>query len=126
MRIANLIIAAIFAWCVIVQYNDPDPLAWMFVYGAAAAMAALAAFGRFYPGALLLLAGVCLFWMGSLSGGVQEFLGLGGDPRMLFQGMGPDRPWVEQTREFGGLAVILICSLAYFWLSRQSVELRAA
>ncbi len=126
MRFTNLAIAAVFAWCAIVQYNDPDPLAWILVYAAAAGMAGLAAFGRFYPILPGLLAGICLFWMGSLSGGVQEFLGLGGDPRLLFQSMSPDRPWVEESREFIGLAVILLCCLAYLRLGLRSEDSRPA
>lgn len=34
--ILNLIVAAFFFLCAIVQYNDPDPLLWMMVYTVAA------------------------------------------------------------------------------------------
>lgn len=35
MRAANLVFAALFLFSVAVQYNDPDPLQWMAIYGAA-------------------------------------------------------------------------------------------
>ena len=34
--VANLAVAAFFAFFAIVQYNDPDPLLWMIVYALAA------------------------------------------------------------------------------------------
>ena len=34
MRIANFLFAALFGLAVVVQYNDPDPVRWMAMYGA--------------------------------------------------------------------------------------------
>ena len=74
MRYVNLIIAALFAWSAILQYNDPDPWLWIAMYAAAAVMAGLAAFGRYPLPALVLLSAACLVWMGLLAGGVVDFL----------------------------------------------------
>ena len=46
------------------QWNDPDPLVWISIYGYAALMSALAAFGR-YP-VPLLLAGAVAGFIGGL------------------------------------------------------------
>ncbi len=48
--------AALFALSVAVQYNDPDPLYWMAIYGLALALALSAALGRapFVPNAAAL------------------------------------------------------------------------
>jgi hypothetical protein len=35
MRVANFVFAALFSFSVVVQYNDPDPMVWMAIYGAA-------------------------------------------------------------------------------------------
>ncbi len=35
MRVANVVAAALFALSVAVQHNDPDPIRWMAIYGAA-------------------------------------------------------------------------------------------
>ena len=37
LRIANVLFALLFAFSVVVQYNDPDPIRWMAIYGAALA-----------------------------------------------------------------------------------------
>jgi hypothetical protein len=34
-RYASWAMAALFAICVALQYNDPDPIRWMLIYGAA-------------------------------------------------------------------------------------------
>src|SRR6185503_18124067 len=43
-RAANLALALVFTGFAAVQYNDPDPVRWMAVYGAAAVVCGLAAF----------------------------------------------------------------------------------
>lgn len=118
-RWLNLAVAAVFAWAAIVQYNDPDPMLWVAVYAGGAAMAVLAFAGRYYMPALLLLGAVILFWMGTLAGGVQDFLAQG-DAGLLFAGMSPERPYVELTREFLGLSLILASVLVYLGLARQA------
>lgn len=37
MRIASLLMGMFFLFCAALQYNDPDPIRWMFVYLAASA-----------------------------------------------------------------------------------------
>ncbi len=62
----NLVVAAFFALFVIVQYNDPDPLFWMIVYGVAALACVLHHLKRLPPeaaagyGVLVLLLGLYL------------------------------------------------------------------
>ena len=42
MKILNYVMAAAFIFSVIVQFNDPDPLLWMLIYGLAGAACVLA------------------------------------------------------------------------------------
>ena len=42
-RLLNGLMAVLFAVAVVVQFNDPDPLRWVAVYGAALTVSALAA-----------------------------------------------------------------------------------
>lgn len=125
LRLVNLAIAAIFLWCAIVQYNDPDPWLWIAVYAGASAMAGLAAFNRYYLPALVILAAACLVWMALLFAGVVDFLAQG-DMGLLFTGMSPDRPYVELTREFGGLACIFLTCLIYLYLGRRRAPAETA
>ena len=45
-RVADALFLLIFAFSVIVQYNDPDPSSWMAIYGAAAIACSLSLMGR--------------------------------------------------------------------------------
>lgn len=56
MRWASIAMAAVFALAVVVQWNDPDPLMWMLLYGAAAAVSLAAGFGMRFPRGTLALA----------------------------------------------------------------------
>ena len=71
MRIAAGIMCAVFVLSAIVQLNDPDPLLWIVLYGAAALLAGAAATGRipFWPNAVATAVFVVLtfWWLPSLS-----------------------------------------------------------
>ena len=62
LRISNLLFALLFAFSVVVQANDPDPLRWMAIYGAATA--ACVAWDRLAlpRGVAALIGGLALAW----------------------------------------------------------------
>lgn len=86
MRLLAGLLAVLFLYAVVVQFNDPDPVQWMLVYGAAAVLSALAAARRlaFWPP--LVLAGVALAWAGAvLPPALAQDLSLAAEePRELF------------------------------------------
>ena len=45
-RAANAVLCVLFLFAVAVQYNDPDPIRWMAMYGSAAVCCLLALIGR--------------------------------------------------------------------------------
>ena len=49
--VLNLVVAALFAFFSIVQYNDPDPLLWMMIYAIAALACVLFHLDRLPPAA---------------------------------------------------------------------------
>lgn len=75
-RITAGVMTALFALSVVVQWNDPDPLAWMAIYGLAAVMSGLAAAGRvpLAPNAMALaiFVALTLLWVPSLVGARSE------------------------------------------------------
>jgi hypothetical protein len=94
--------AALFTFAAAVQYNDPDPLRWMAVYGLAAVACVLAVTGRLprlLPGLLGLGA---LLWAGTLAPGVVGRVSVG----ELFQSYGMRSETVEEGREMGGLLIV--------------------
>jgi hypothetical protein len=112
MAIAHRIAAGLFALCVVLQWNDPDPLAWMAVYGAAALLAARAAGRRAPRPAVIALLVLAAGWMLTLLPGVAEFA-RHGDPGLIAASMQAAEPWIEEAREFAGLGLILgWCALA--------------
>ena len=71
LRIGAAVMSLFFLLCAAVQWNDPDPVVWLGVYGMAAGLAAAAAFGRLplVPNALALafFAGMTAAWAPSPS-----------------------------------------------------------
>jgi len=47
MRYLHAVMFLLFLFCCAVQYNDPDPLTWISLYGYAAILTGLAAFGKY-------------------------------------------------------------------------------
>ena len=96
--------AALFAFAAAVQYNDPDPLRWMAIYGLAMLACGLALTGglpRLLPALLGLIA---LVWAGTLAPGVVGRVSVG----ELFQSYGMLSPPVEEGREMGGLLIVAV------------------
>lgn len=102
MRIFAGIWAVLFAVFVVLQYNDPDPMQWMFIYGTATAVCAAYALGHPLRGTALAAAGVALVW-GLLL--IPDFAGKV-VPSDMFQSMKAERPEIEEEREAGGLFLV--------------------
>lgn len=66
VRIANLVMLVLFLFWAGFQYNDPDGLVWMGVYGAAAIACVLYVMGRLPQMLALMYAGLCLVWASAL------------------------------------------------------------
>ena len=73
-RVSAVLLFGVFA---LVQWNDPDPLAWIAVYGSAAATAAAADLGYRPPVLAGGLAIVCAVWMATLLPGLLSFVAQG-------------------------------------------------
>jgi hypothetical protein len=107
MKIVNILLALLFASFAAVQFNDPDPLIWIFIYGAVAILCALASFGIYVRGVMIVLllayAGYsCLFIDGTMTWLSQE------DKSILFDDLSKmQHPYIEEAREFLGLLICL-------------------
>lgn len=103
LRLASAVMALLFVTCVVLQYNDPDPLPWMTVYGAAAILSVVhARRRRVAPAFPLGVAAVALawgVWIAAEIDGSFEWFRLG-------QSMQAGTPQIEQSRESLGLFVI--------------------
>jgi len=115
MKIINIVIAVLFLLFAFFQLNDPDGFTWAVLYGYVAIMAILAVFGRY--NLALLLPGVAIFglYFIYLIPSVFEFFTSGED---LMNRMAPEKMYIEQTREAGGLLLGLM-ALTYLVVSRK-------
>ncbi|MFY0654553.1 MAG: transmembrane 220 family protein [Cyclobacteriaceae bacterium] len=116
MKILKLFFGVLFLTFVIVQYNDPDPLLWMVIYGIVSAMFFLSAFNIYSSKITLwvIIAGA-LFSLIYIPG-VYDYFTMGQAAEIVAK-MKVDKPYVEETREFGGLWIAI---LALIYLYKKS------
>jgi Transmembrane family 220, helix len=107
---------------VIVQFNDPDPLFWITFYGACALVPVLS---------FLKLNNKPLFYACLVFGVIALFISFEGaleytnhyKDESLLQSMSADKPYLEETREFFGVAIALaLITVHQFILSRQPAQ----
>jgi hypothetical protein len=122
MKILNLIFCILFILFAALQYNDPDPWLWMPIYLYAAVLCWLAVKGKFLPKAYLLgIAGylgyaVFLFFE---KDGVLDWI-TKHNAANIAGSMKADKPWIEDTREFLGLLIlIIVLTIDYFYAKRK-------
>lgn len=101
-RVANWVMTAAFLFSVAVQYNDPDPIRWILIYGLAAlaCILNLRSVLRWYLPAAV---GATAFgWAVSFAPGVIGKTTFG----EMFQEFHMINTVVEEAREMGGLLIV--------------------
>ncbi len=111
-KIISIVLFLIFGLFAAWQYNDPDPLLWMAIYGAIAFISLLRAFGFYNRGVVIIL----MIAMGAYSlfyiPGLIDYL-QAPDKGELFGKMIYDKPYIEETREFFGLVLGFLALLVH-------------
>jgi hypothetical protein len=117
--------AVLLAVGVVVQVNDPDPLRWMIMYGAACALSAWAAARRAVPVAIAgAVALVALVWGLWLEAGVFGRV----MPAEMFEAWEMKDDRVEVAREAGGLLLMgawLLFLAGHSWYARRRASIAA-
>ena len=113
MKIIYAILAAILLSFVAVQYNDPDPILWMPIYGYGAMLLAMAAGGKYHKVATII--GIVGYSSGAiyLSPSVLEWIEKE-HGQNLMQSMANSKMYIEETRECGGLMIAAVFLLFSF------------
>jgi hypothetical protein len=93
--------AAVFASFAALQYNDPDPVRWIAIYGAAVVVSALLPGRRRAAAAGLAVGLLAAAWAAYLLLGVWDVIGVSD----LWLKMSEKGGAVEEGREAGGLAI---------------------
>ncbi len=109
------------------QYNDPDPYLWIPLYLYAALLCWLAAKGKFYPKAYWLAFAVCapyavykVFDKNGLGDWITKH-----QTQNIAETMKAATPWIEESREFFGLVIIIIVlAINYFYSSKYQKAIK--
>lgn len=118
LRALSGMMAAVFLFATAVQYNDPDPIRWMTVYGAACMVSMLVAarpqrVAWFLPAAIGLVATA---WAAMIAPGVIGRVGFS----ELFVSMQMKTEVIEEGRETAGLLIVAA------WMAVLAVASRPA
>ncbi|MCW3109506.1 MAG: hypothetical protein JWQ09_4012, partial [Segetibacter sp.] len=110
MKVFNVLFIIIFVTFATLQYNDPDPYIWIPIYLYAAFLCFLAFNRKYYP--VLYIVGLTVYFLyagylffdktGVLNWAEEH------DAENLVQTMKATKPWIEETREFGGLFIVMV------------------
>ena len=114
MRYISLILCVFFIGFAAVQYNDPDPLVWIILYGYAAFICLLGFLRRYFfavtlGAALVYLAGGIYLFPPSFS----QWLHL----EESQQSMGMHLPFIEEARESLGLLIAFGAMVFHLWVA---------
>jgi len=123
MKIFNYFFCFVFVVFAALQYNDPDPYIWIPIYMYAAILCFKAARNKFYPTAYwvgITVYGIYAIYKFFCKDGVLDWIRVYHEQNIA-ETMKASTPWVEETREFFGL-VILIVVLFINWIRSGSIK----
>jgi Transmembrane family 220, helix len=125
MKIFNLFFCVIFVLFAALQYNDPDPYVWIPIYMYTSILCWLAFRGKFHTGAYLL--GIAVYTVYAIykffdTNGVLDWIRKY-KAENIAETMKAEKPWIEETREFFGLVILIVVLLInYFYARRRKTK----
>jgi Transmembrane family 220, helix len=122
MKLFNIFFIVLFILSAALQYNDPDPYIWIPIYLYAAWLCYLA-YKKKYRRSLFLV-GLLIFipYAAYLFFGVDGVLSWINEHQAesIIGSMKATKPWIEETREFFGLALIIVSiGVNMIWLGKM-------
>lgn len=122
MKIINTLLTLIFILFASFQFNDPDPVIWITLYGYVAAMSAMAVFKKY---SLPLLAiGIVVFsvYCIYLSPSIFKWISSG---ESLMNRMSGDKSYIEESREAFGLLIGLITLVFHLIVRNKYIKAKS-
>ena len=123
MKAFNLFFCLLFIFSAALQYNDPDPYIWMPIYMYGAVLCWLAFRNKFYPKAYLI--GIIIYAVYAIGlffwkNGVLDWA-TKHNAEDIAATMKAEKPWIEETREFFGLIILLVVlTVDYFYAKKKT------
>jgi hypothetical protein len=105
-RLINILCALVFAAFAFVNLNDTDAIIWVAAYGAVMLLFALAVFGRADRRVSGWLCIALAVWMLTMLPGMLDWLEA--DMPSIVEEMKATNPYIEEVREFLGLAIAVL------------------
>ena len=125
MRIFNLVFVVLFVLFAALQYNDPDPYIWIPIYLYGALICWLGYRGKMNFTALfvgLAVFGAYAAYLFVADDGVLSWI-VDHNAENIAGSMKAETPWIEDSREFFGLLILIIVFLInYFHFRKRSVN----
>jgi Transmembrane family 220, helix len=126
MKIFNLLFCIIFILFAALQYNDPDPYVWMPIYLYSAVLCWMAFKLKYHPGAYL--TGIAVYFAYALylfftKDGVWDWLN-NHHAENIAETMQAEKPWIEETREFFGLVILIAVLLTNYIYAKRKVRVK--
>jgi len=117
VRFLDLTMSLLFAFAAAVQFNDPDPIRWIAIYGAACALSLLVCFNRrVVPVVLVAVFAVAIGWAATIAFGGPA----ASEYRHMFDAWEMKSPSVEEAREASGLLIVAAWMMVLFVRARRS------
>lgn len=109
MKIFNILFFILFLISAVLQYNDPDPYIWIPIYLYGTILCWLAFRNKFYPAAYIIGItgfGIYAVYFFFTENGVLDWIQKH-NAENIATSMKATKPWIEDTREFFGLAILV-------------------
>jgi FtsH-binding integral membrane protein len=123
MKIFNVFFIIVFIFSAALQYNDPDPYIWMPIYLFGAYLCYQAIYKKYNPTLYFIGLVVYIGYAAYLFFDKQGVLNWAEEhgAENIVQTMKATKPWIEETREFGGLLILIVVLLVnMIWLKRKN------
>ena len=121
MKIFNVFFCIVFIIFATLQYNDPDPYVWIPIYMYGAILCGYAAANKFYPRAYWIGIGVYAVYATYkffTENGVLDWIEQH-NAQNIAETMKAQKPWIEETREFFGLVILIVVLLINYFSSKR-------
>lgn len=126
MKIFNILFCILFLISAGLQYNDPDPYIWMPIYLYGVTLCWLAFRNKYYPKAyiagIIIFAGYAAYFFFT-ENGVLDWIQKH-DAENIAATMKASTPWIEETREFFGLLILIIVLLVNLIYTKKKRSLQ--
>lgn len=118
----------LFAFCLLafaaLQFNDPDPAVWIIFYTLCAAVPMLALLNRPIGPVFWIALFLCVINLGLYATGAYNYY-LHRNQEPLMQSMNPEKPYIEEAREFLGVFIALVLIVVSYLLARYRIKKRS-